>query len=259
MTWTSDKSLKGADVRHRDLTGARFTECDFTDVVLRGVDTTRMDVDAPWLESTGGFLVNGVDVTAYVVAELDRRFPGRGQRSAQSAVELRIAWAALEAAWAPVLERVAAMPDGTVDVRVAGEWSFAQTLRHLVLATDMWLTKPVLRRERPFHPLGLLHDGGEDEHDVSVFATGTPTYDAVLEARADRVAMVRDYLADVTDDVLDERRANPHDPRHDETVRSCLHTILEEEWEHLRFALRDLDAIDRAQVVGPAPPGGTDP
>jgi hypothetical protein len=28
------------------------------------------------------------------------------------------------------------------------------------------------------------------------------------------------------------------------TVRSCLHVILSEEWEHLRYAVRDLDAIE---------------
>jgi len=38
------------------------------------------------------------------------------------------------------------MPPGTVDRRVGGEWSFAQTLRHLVMATDTWLGKPVLSR-----------------------------------------------------------------------------------------------------------------
>ena len=65
----------------------------------------------------------------------------------------------------------------------------------------------------------------------------------VLAARADRAAMVRDYLASVTDEVLDEERRNPHNPAGAETVRQCLHVILEESWEHLRFALRDLDAI----------------
>lgn len=29
-----------------------------------------------------------------------------------------------------------------------------------------------------------------------------------------------------------------------ETVRRCVQVILEEEWEHLRFATRDLDALD---------------
>ena len=55
--------------------------------------------------------------------------------------------------------------------------------------------------------------------------------------------MVRDYLATVTDDELSASRKNPHAPEHAETVRSCLHTILDEEWEHLRYAVRDLDQL----------------
>ena len=39
-------------------------------------------------------------------------------------------------------------------------------------------------------------------------------------------------------------RKNPHDPDYQETTLSCLHVILEEEWEHHRFAVRDLDAIE---------------
>jgi hypothetical protein len=34
----------------------------------------------------------------------------------------------------------------------------------------------------------------------------------VLSARADRTALVRDFLATVTDEVLDEQRRNRHDP-----------------------------------------------
>jgi hypothetical protein len=70
----------------------------------------------------------------------------------------------------------------------------------------------------------------------------------VHEVRAGRVAMVRDFLATVTSDVLAATRKNPHDPKHQQTTLSCLHVILEEEWEHLRYALRDLDAIE----AGPA-------
>ena len=40
-----------------------------------------------------------------------------------------------------------------------------------------------------------------------------------------------------------EERRNPHAPEHPETVLSCLHVILGEEWEHHRYAARDLDAI----------------
>ena len=85
---------------------------------------------------------------------------------------MRAAWATLERTWAATLERVAAMPDGTVDVSVGGEWSFAQTLRHLVLATDTWLRRAILQVEQPFHPLGLAGPGAEDDGlDISIFTT----------------------------------------------------------------------------------------
>jgi hypothetical protein len=97
------------------------------------------------------------------------------------------------------LERAAAMPAGTVDVSVGGEWSFAQTLRHLVLATDMWLGRAVLEIKRPFRPIGLLCVSiEEDGMDMSVFTTVTPPYAEVLLVRVGRIAMVRDFLATVT-------------------------------------------------------------
>jgi hypothetical protein len=128
---------------------------------------------------------------------------------------------------------------------VGGEWSFAQTLRHLVLATDMWLGRAVLELRQPFHPIGLADTGTEaDGLDMSIFATATPSYSEVLEARAGRTAMVREFLAGVTSAELAATRKNPHDPGYPETTLSCLHVILSEEWEHHRYALRDLDAIE---------------
>ena len=55
--------------------------------------------------------------------------------------------------------------------------------------------------------------------------------------------MVRDFLAGVTSDELTSTRSNPHDPESPETILSCLHVILEEEWEHHRYAVRDLEAL----------------
>ena len=72
---------------------------------------------------------------------------------------------------------------------------------------------------------------------MSRSTTVTPSYDDVLEARASRVAMVRDFIAAVTPDALAATHRNPHDPEHAETTRSCLHTILDEEWEHHRYAV----------------------
>jgi hypothetical protein len=44
------------------------------------------------------------------------------------------------------------------DVSVGGEWSFAQTLRHLILATDAWLGR-AMEIEQPFHPIGQTDAG----------------------------------------------------------------------------------------------------
>lgn len=244
-SFTGSDDLSGARFADVDLTGARFVGCDLSRVVMRGIAIDAAEIDAPWLfEGDGGLVVNGVDVVPYVDAELNRRFPGREQRHAEDPDGLRVAWAALEQAWAVTLERAEAMPEGTLDVSVEGEWSFAQTLRHLVLATDMWLGRAVLGKEQPFHPLGLPDDSLEHEgFDMSVFATEPPSYDEVLAARAGRVAMVRDFLATVTPGDLAAKRSNPHDPDHQETTLACLHVILDEEWEHHRYAVRDLDAV----------------
>ncbi|GAB3428940.1 DinB family protein [Flindersiella endophytica] len=243
-TFGRSDDLQGARFVNVNLRDARFAQSYLSGIVMRGVDVSGADIDAPWLPD-GTLYVNGVDVVPYVEAELDRRFPGRAQRRAADPDGLRAAWAVLQTTWAATLERAAAMPPGTVDISVDGEWSFAQTLRHLILATDMWFRRGVLELEQPFHPLGLT-DGSMEERgwDTSVFATTQPTYAEVLDARAGHVAMIRDFLASVTADELAEPRKNPHDPEHQETTRSCIHVILEEEWEHLRFAIRDLDAIE---------------
>ncbi len=245
-TFSRTDELKGALFVDADLRGARFVGGDLSGVVMRGVDIHSAEIDAPWLFNGESFLrVNGVDVIPLVDAELNRRFPGRADRRAGDPDGLRAAWATLERTWAATLERVAAMPAGTVDVSVGGEWSFAQTLRHLILATDTWLGRAILEIGQPFHPIGLAGPGAEDDGlDMSIFTTVTPSYAEVLEVRAGRVGMVRDFLATVTSDELAATRRNPWAAEYQETTLSCLHVILEEEWEHHRYAVRDLDAIE---------------
>jgi DinB superfamily/Pentapeptide repeats (8 copies) len=245
-TFTRSDELQGAEFVNANLRGARFVGSDLSGVVMRGVEVAGAEIDAPWLPDGDSFLrVNGVDVIPLVEAELNRRFPGRADRRAGDPAGLRAAWAKLERTWKATLERVEAMPADTVDVSVGGEWSFAQTLRHLVLATDAWLGRGILEIEQPFHPIGNAGAGAEDDGlDMSMFTTVTPSYAEVLEVRAGRVAMVRYFLATVTSDDLAATRANPWASDYPETTLSCLHVILEEEWEHHRYALRDLDVID---------------
>jgi DinB superfamily/Pentapeptide repeats (8 copies) len=245
-TFSRSDELQGAQFLGADLRGARFVRANLSGVVMRGVEVREADIDSPWLFDGRKFLrVNGVDVIPFVEAELNRRFPGRAERHAEDPDGLRAAWAALERTWTATTQRAGAMPAGTVDVSVAGEWSFAQTLRHLIFATDVWLGRAVLNGERPWHPIGQPDAAGKGAGlDMAVFTTAVPSYAEVLEVRADHVAMVRDFLADVTADGLAAPRTNPWDPQDEVTTLSCLHTILDEEWEHHRYAVRDLDAIE---------------
>jgi len=244
-TFNRSDDLQGAEFVDANLRGARFIRADLSGVVMREASLDGVDIDAPWLYHGSFLRVNGVDVIPLVEAELNRRFPGRADRFAKDPDGLRAAWATLERTWAATLERVATMPAGTVDVSVDGEWSFAQTLRHLVLATDTWLGRAILEIEQPYHPIGQANaQAADDGLDMSIFTTVPPSYAEVLEARAGRVAMVRDFLATVTSDQLAVTRKNPWAPAYQETTLSCLHVIIEEEWEHHRYAVRDLDAIE---------------
>ena len=171
-TFEVEEQKQAAEFIDTDLQGSRFIGADLSGAVMRGVVIAGAEIDSPWLAHGESLLVNGVDVIPLVEAELDRRFPGRVQRRAEDPDGLREAWSLVEATWAATLERAAAMPAGSVDVSVAGEWSFAQTLRHLVMATDLWLRQAILEIDQPFHPLGQAGPYAEDEGmDMSVFTT----------------------------------------------------------------------------------------
>jgi len=235
-----------------DLRGAWFRHSDLGDVHMRGVNLGGADL---WGEIEGwgeidGLRVNGVEVAPLIEAELDRRHPERAVLRAKDPDALRAGWAGLEAMWAATLERIATMPAGTASVSVDGEWSLAETLRHLVLATDGWLGGAIHGREHPFHPLGMpFWEWHGKAAELGLDVDAAPTFEEVLTARADRVAMVRDYLATATAADLAATNDGPLWERRTFTALECLGVIFNEEWWHHQFAVRDLDAI----AAGAAP------
>ncbi|MET8847523.1 DinB family protein [Amycolatopsis sp. NPDC004625] len=101
-------------------------------------------------------VVNDVDVTAYVEAELDRRQPARAlARDAASPEDYRAARDAIENLWSATIERARLLPSAKLHEQVDGEWSFVETQRHLLFACDAWLGNAVVEEEAPFHSLGL--------------------------------------------------------------------------------------------------------
>jgi hypothetical protein len=208
---------------------------------MRSVDVGGLDVDSHDL-FFGTLVVNGVDVVPLVEAELNRQFPGRELQKAESPEGLREGWVAVQAAWETT---VATTPRELVDLRVGDEWSLAETLRHLVLATDAWLRGAIEGIEQPFHEIGLIFTGAaEMGFDMSIFRVDTPPFDEILAARAERQQLVTDFLSIATPDLLAEERDDPWGGGDwHPTVGDCIRVILEEEWAHLRYVRRDLALI----------------
>lgn len=244
----------GAEFAQTDLTGARFRKVQLNDARFRMVDLSgavMRDVSLSGAAIDGeidGLQINGVEVAPLVEAELIRREPARAMRRATDPTQLRAAWVALEQSWASSYDRVAALPAETVDISVEDEWSFAQTLRHLVFVTDAWLGA-IQDVEKPFHPWGLpfsdINEFIDDPADLGVDTDATPSYAEILDLRTDRVGKVRDFLADVTPARLADESAGPiWEAGEQLSALTCLWVILTEECEHHRFAERDLDLIE---------------
>ncbi len=239
-TYSGTDEFAGATFVGASFQGATLRFCDVSRVTMRGVDLDGLDIDSHDL-AFGSLLVNGVDVVPLVEAELDRRFPGRELRNAQTPDGLRAGWVAVQAAWQ---ETVAGTPPELLDAHVEDEWSLAQTLRHLVLATDAWLGKAILRLPQPFHEIGQIFTGAaEMGFDMSIFRTDPPAYDEVLAVRAERQQHVTDVLATASVELLEEEREDPWGGGWNPTVGDCVRVILEEEWAHLRYVRRDLERL----------------
>src|SRR6476469_9869214 len=116
-----------------DLTGAEFRECDLSRARLVGVVMQDAEIDG----LVTHLVVNGVEVSAYVEAELDRRHPVRLLIRSDEPADLQEAWRVLRADWAATVERLRATP-GVEHGSANDEWSVVQTLRHLVFVHESW-------------------------------------------------------------------------------------------------------------------------
>ncbi|MCB0967951.1 MAG: DinB family protein [Ilumatobacter sp.] len=238
-SYSGTDEFEGATFSRVSIRGATFRSCDMGNVTMRSVEVGGLDIDSHDL-MFGTLVVNGVDVVPLVEAELNRLFPGRDLQKSETPEGLREGWLAVQEAWATT---IADTPAELRDAHVDDEWSLAQTLRHLVLATDAWLGGGIMRLEQPFHEIGQIFTGAERMgFDMSIFRTDQPTFDEILDVRAERQQMVTDFLATATPELLAEERDNPWGGDDDwhPTVGDCVRVILEEEWAHLRYTRRDL-------------------
>jgi hypothetical protein len=240
-----ERDLTGSRFRIVDLAGSRFSDVHLSGVLIRGGWADRLELDGDF----GTLIVNGIDVAPYVAAEMDRIDPERVLMRPEDAEGFRTAWPVIEQRWAETVERARRLPPDLLDERVDEEWSFIETLRHLVMATDAWVLRALLGDPRPYHPLGLPHSELDDPSGtVPRDLEARPSLDEVLAARADRMARVGRVIADLTDERLAETTQPVLEPGYPASesypVRRCIGAILTEEWEHRRFAERDLAVLE---------------
>ena len=228
-----DVDLAGADFRLMNLTGVRIRDALLVDMDISG--------------QISNLRVNGVDVVPLVEAELNRRYPDRAKMRPADADGFREAWDILARLWQQTVARARGMAPELLHERVDGEWSFIETLRHLVFATDAWVSRAILGDPSPWDPLDLPHDGMPDEPSVPRDRGARPSLDEVLVLRADRMATVRQVIAGLTDQTLGgmtEPVTEPGYPAPESfAVRRCLQAILSEEWQHRLYAERDLAVL----------------
>jgi len=228
--------LAGLEIRDCEVDGLKIVDCYGSDVYLGG-DFERV-------------VVNDVDVTAYVEAELDRRHPARVlARDAASPEDYRAAWGAIETLWGATLDRAKLLPEAKLHERVDGEWSLVETQRHLLFACDAWLGNAVLEEEAPYHPLGFPAGGTPPEEAAKLGLTldATPTLEEVLAPRLARMAVMRRVVDGLTAAELDRvcgRKPTDMYPEQEYVVRRCLKVVLKEEAEHHRYAVRDLAVLE---------------
>ncbi|MFG1925463.1 DinB family protein [Cryptosporangium sp. NPDC048952] len=243
MTRYVDEDLHGVEFRECDLTGARLIGVVLQDAVIDGLVTN--------------LVVNGVEVTGYVEAELDRRHPVRVLIRSDDPDDLREAARQLHTGWAATIERIRRTP-GVEGRGVNDEWSAAQTLRHLVFVHDSWFRRCCLGSAELFTPMGIgtTVEPYHGAHGLDL--TLDPPLDEIVAVREAQAAELESWLADVTPAHLAARAPVPDDDvwppyARGRSVLQCLRTVLNETFEHHNFCIRDLDLLEAQEPVT-APP-----
>lgn len=242
MASADGRDFAGVRLEDADFSGARFHCSSFDGAKITDGSLYNADISG----DIEGLRVNGVEVAPLVEAELDRRFPQRVMLRSSDPRVLAEAWAMIEDIWRVTVARAQALPESVLFERVDYEWSFVETLRHLILATDCWLLRMIKQSPRPYHPWGIAGSWLTDPASLGIDPDASPCLVEVLEVRLGRMDMVKETVAALTAEELERVCVPPDTPGHPtkaHTVLHCVHVILNEEWQHSGYANRDLDVI----------------
>lgn len=224
----------------QDFSGAEFRECELVGTRFVGSVLVDVEIDA----YVSGLRINGVEVMPLVEAELDRLHPERLALRPTTPAKAAASIDVVEAFWAPTVAAARSAAPGVVDTRVDDEWSFVETLRHLVFVHDVWIGRSMLGSTAPNEPVGLpasFMDGPE----LGTDPDASPDLDTVLDLLAVRRQALREHLATVDDleALLPPAPTAGFPPAEPRSTLACLQVVLNEEWAHHGFARRDLSRL----------------
>jgi hypothetical protein len=245
MRFVQQPGYVGAEFIDMSMAGATFREVDLSGARMHGVLLLHADIDG----AIDGLRINGVEVMPLVEAELDRLHPERLRLRPTTPETMRDAVDVIEELWQATLRRASALPEEAVYRSVNGEWSLAQTLRHAIFVVDAWFGHAAALRPDPFHPIGVPASFTTNGAEFGIDESATPTLEEILAVRAERIADLRAYLAEVTQEEL-ERVRGPNTaigcpPPAERTAIECLQVIFSDEWAHVQFANRDLAILEK--------------
>lgn len=230
-------TLAGARFHNVDLEGARFT----------GVLMDNVSIDG----HIGSLTINGVDVGPLIRQALGDQHPELDLMESHDPDELREAWRLLRTQWTSTDEAAARLPEPALHEQVDDEWSYLETLRHLVYATDAWVARCALGRGgEAFWPAGLPNTDHPPwfTQACGIDLGATPSVAQIREVRRERVDLVTELLDALSAEQEAQRcprnraKAWPSRPEK-HTVGEAIRVVLNEEWAHRRFAERDLAVL----------------
>ena len=117
---------------------------------MRGVELADVSIDGEIQNLT----INGVDIGPLVDAELNRRYPDRAKMRPADPAGFATPGTSLSGCGRDG-RRARRLGPELLHESVDGEWSFIETLRHLLFATDTWIRRAILGVPAPWDPLGL--------------------------------------------------------------------------------------------------------
>jgi hypothetical protein len=160
----------------------------------------------------------------------------------------RDAAASAATAIAATIERIGSLPEADRHRGVNGEWSAVESLRHLVLVIDLWLSKAIRGAADPFHPIALPPTFMPPTlPGSSIDPDARPTFDEACAVLHGRIADLRGYVDALTPDELGRSIQ-----AHAGTVAGALGVIFDELAAHDGFVNRDLERLELCRAFDDA-------